>query len=140
MTVYTFSDLPRWVEKVDRRLTAVVRQSTNDVMASIPVKPGKMRGYERVKGSVPRDTGQLANSLQSSLGRGGGGLSGASSYALVAGRMSVGDVASFEWGAEYARIQHDGGNGVEGTFWIQEAATRWPAIVEKNVQRAQGIG
>lgn len=136
----TFAQIPQWVEMVDRRLTAVVRQSTSDLMASIPIEPGRMRGAERKKGSVPRDTGQLANSLRSSLGRSGGGAQGASSYALVAGRMQAGDVASFEWTAEHARANHDGANGVEGTFWVQEAATRWPAIVSKNVERAKDIG
>lgn len=139
MTVFAFSDIPAWVEKVDRRLTAVVRQSTNDLMASIPIEPGINRSGSRVKGSVPRDTGILANSLRSSLGR-GGSMSGASSYALVAGRMAVGDIASFEWGAEYARFVHDGANGVEGTFWIQEVATGWQDIVAKNVKRAEAIG
>lgn len=138
MTHYTFATLPQWASKVERRMNAIVRQSANDVMASIPVKAGITRSGTRTKGSVPRDTGQLANSLQSSL-NGGSPLSGASSYALVAGRMAAGDIASFGWGADYARHVHDGANGVEGTFWVQEAATRWSSIVEKNVRRAEAI-
>ena len=138
MTQYTFATLPNWAEKVDRRLTAVVRQSTNDLLKSIPIEPGINRSGKRKHGSIPRDFGILANSLQSQLGN-GSQVTGSSSYALVAGRMAVGDVASFGWGTEYARAVHDGANGVRGTFWVQEAATRWPSIVSKVVERAKGI-
>lgn len=138
MTTYKFSQMPAWVAKQERVLDAVVSQSVNDLLGSIKIAPGIMRGGSRIRGTVPRDTGQLANSLQSSV-HGGTAYSGASSYALVAGMMKAGDVATFTWGTDYARIQHDGGNGMAGTFWITEAASRWPGVVKAVVARARGM-
>lgn len=135
---YTFAKLPKWGQAVERRLNAVVRQSVNDTMNSIPIKPGRMRGYERQKGSIPRDTGFLANSLMSDYA-GAGNVQGASVIALVAGQMVAGDVVRFGWTAEYARVQHDGGNGQTGTGWIYAAANRWPGYVARNAERAKGI-
>lgn len=135
---YTFSDVHNWAGMGSRRLTAIVRQSTSDTISSIPVKPGRMRGYERQHGSIPRDDGILANSLVSKLD-GGKTVEGESSHALVVGDMVAGDVARFGWTAEYARVQHSGGNGQTGTFWVTVAANRWQSTVARNVKRSEGI-
>lgn len=137
----TFAQIPQWAARRQRRLDAVVSQAANDLMASIEVAPGITRSGSRQRGTVPRDLGALAASLQSSL-HGSTSLSsaGASGYVLVAGAMKAGDVARFAWGggaAPYARYVHDGANGLAGTKWIEVAASRWPAVVQGAVAKAR---
>lgn len=132
---YTFAELERdWARKIDGYMDTLVRQSANDATAGIPIKPGIMRGYERTPGSIPRDTGQLANSQVSSID-GSVSKSGKSAHSFVAGTMVAGDVGHFGWTAEYAWVQHYGGNGIEGTGWITAVANRWPQIVNDNLAR-----
>lgn len=141
MAVLRLADLPAWAMKVQRVADAVVSQATADVLAGIEVVPGLARGGSRVPGTIPRDLGALAASLQSSLyGSTSLSVSGANSYVLAAGSMKAGDVARFAWGgpaAPYARAVHDGAKGVPGTHWIDAAANRWPAAVARAVAKAK---
>ncbi|MBO29089.1 MAG: hypothetical protein CML61_10115 [Rhodobacteraceae bacterium] len=141
MTTYRFASLDDWVTKVDSVMDAVVSEATSDALASVEIVPGITRGGSRVKGTIPRDLGALAASLQSSL-YGSTSLvqDGQASYALVAGRMQAGDVASFSWGgpaAPYASYVHYGANGVRGTYWIDEMANEWPAFVNGAAAKAK---
>lgn len=137
----TFAELPQWAAKVQRITDAVVSQATSDMLADIEVVPGINRGGSRVRGTIPRDLGKLAASLQSEL-YGSTSLTqgGEDSWALVAGQMEAGDVARFSWGsgeADYAAAVHFGANGVPGTFWIDVAAGKWPSYVKSAVARAK---
>lgn len=141
MAQYSWAQLPQWVAKVERIQTAVVKQATNDLLAGIEIAPGITRGGGRQKGTVPRDLGTLAASLQSTL-MGSSALSagGQDSYALVAGAMEAGDVAQFTWGggaAPYAAAVHFGANGLPGTFWVDVAAGKWRGYVAAAVRRAR---
>ena len=139
MTQYTFATLPAWAAKVEKIADAVVRQATGDMLASIKIAPGITRGGSRQRGTIPRDRGALAASLQSSL-YGGTAMSGAASFVLVAGQMKAGDVAEFAWGgtdAPYARYVHYGARGVKGTYWIDVAAAGWTGYVDKAVAKAR---
>lgn len=141
MTRYTFADLPAWVAKVQKVQDAVVKQSVGDMLADIEVVPGINRGGARVEGTIPRDLGALANSLQSSLyGSTSMTQGGAESHVLVAGAMKAGDTARFGWGgsvAPYAEPVHYGANGVPGTHWIDVAAGKWQGYVANAVSRAK---
>jgi len=139
VTQYTFAELPQWAAKVEKIANAVVRQATSDMLAGIEIVPGINRGGSRQKGTIPRDIGALAASLQSSI-YGSTSLSGPASYVLVAGQMKAGDVATFAWGgtvAPYARHVHYGANGVPGTFWIDVAAAGWRGYVKGAVRKAK---
>ena len=141
MTTYSFADLPKWVTKTEKVMDAVVSQATNDLVADIKIVPGINRGGSRVKGTIPRDLGALASSLQSSL-NGSTAISGATSFAFVAGQMTAGDTARFAWGgkgsgAEYAEAVHYGANGVPGTYWIDVAAAGWQGYVKGAVRKAR---
>lgn len=148
MTEYTFANLPRWALKVEKIADAVVSQATNDMLAGIEIVPGINRGGSRQKGTIPRDIGALASSLQSSI-YGSTAITGPASYALVAGKMKAGDVAQFAWGgtvAPYARRIHYGFNGSDslgrtyntaGTFWIDVAANKWPSYVRGALAKAK---
>ena len=150
MTEYSFATLPRWAEKVEKIANAVVSQATNDMLVSIKVKDGTVRGGTREKGVIPLMDGALAGSLQSSLyGSTSMNGEGKGSYVLVAGAMKAGDVARFSWGgaaAPHAMRQHYGFNGTdslgrtynqEGTFWIDVAAAGWQGYVKGAVRKAK---
>jgi len=142
MARYTFAQLGRWAAKTQRRMDVVVKQATNDLLSGIEIGPSIARTGSRQKGTIPRDLGALASSLQSTL-YGSTSLSppqGEDSYILVAGAMKAGDVARFAWGggaAPYARAVHYGANGVPGTFWIDVAAGKWPEYVRGAVAKAK---
>lgn len=141
MAEYTFATLDQWVFKVEGRLDMIVKQSVNDMLGEIPIRPGTSRGGRRVRGMIPRMDGFLADSLQSSL-YGSTSLSstGADSYVLVAAGMKGGDVAEFLWGNEltpYARAQHYGHGNLKGTFWVDVAANKWPDYVARAIEEAK---
>jgi hypothetical protein len=143
MTRYSMADLDAWTGKTRRRLDAIVKQATNDLMNGIEVVPGIARGGSPKRGAIPRDFGALAGSLQSTL-YGSTPLSGTGrgSYTLVVGAMRGGDLATFGWGggnAPYARPIHYGFNGYPGTFWRDVAAGKWPGYVSKAVTRAKAM-
>lgn len=138
MVKYSFAELGQWARKTQKRTDIIVKQSVNDLTAGIEVAPGITRGGSRKKGTIPRDLGALAASLKSSL-NGSTSFTGAESAVLVAGSMKAGDVAHFSWGgavAPYAAAVHYGARGVQGTFWIDVAANKWPQYVDAATKRA----
>ena len=114
-----------WVRATQERVTAVVRQSAQDVFraAQVPVAQG---------GDMPVVTGFLRNSLATSLNGGSPDVSGADSYVLQIARMAAGDAVLGAWTAEYARKVHFGEGGRPGRFWVTRAAAQWQQIVKKN--------
>ncbi len=141
MTTYTFADLDKWALKSRKRVNAVIRQATNDLLNSIEVVPGINRGGSRIRGTIPRDTGALAASLQSTL-YGSTSLSrqGQNEWVFVVADMEAGDVARFAWGgtaAPYAANVYYGAKGVPGTYWIETAAAGWQGFVSEAVRRAK---
>ena len=139
MTTYSFAELPLWATKTKKVANAVVSQATNDMIADIKVVPGINRGGSRVKGTIPRDLGALASSLQSSLNN-STAISGETSFVLVAGQMTAGSVARFAWGgnvAPYVEAVHYGAKGVPGTFFIDVAASKWRGYVKAAAAKAK---
>jgi len=142
MTRRTFmADIDRWVRLSERRLDAVTKQATNNLLRGIRIAPGINRSGTRQRGTIPRDLGVLAASLQSTLyGSTAISQAGQDSYALVVGFMGAGDRAVFSWGgaaAPYVKEVHYGANGVPGTFWIDDRAADWPAIVRAATAEAK---
>lgn len=149
-TTFKFADLPVWAKKVQKITDKVVSQATNDLLVSIKVDGGKNRGGAQVRGAIPMDLGTLAGSLQSTL-YGSTSLTqeGEESFKLVAGDMQAGDVARFAWGgaaAPYAARIHYGFSGEDslgrtynstGTFWIDDAASRWVPTVNAAVAKVR---
>lgn len=140
MTTYTFAQLGEWARKCERRQDAIVKQSTNDVIKQASrTATGVTRGGSLQRGYVPRDTGVLAASLVSSLHGSTSITQGGGDFAMVIGSMEAGDVATFEWTADYARAMHYGTRGRQGWHWVTEAANNWQGIVAANAARAQAI-
>lgn len=141
MTKYTFAELDQWAAKVERRTTAIVQQATNDMLKGIKISTGITRGGRVERGTIPRDLGALAGSLQSTLfGSTSLGGSGENSYVMVVGQMQAGDRARFVWGganAPYARAIHYGFDSYPGTFWRDDAAGQWQGLVAAATIRAR---
>jgi hypothetical protein len=143
VTKYSFANLDAWVGKVERRMNAVVKQSANNMLKDIDISVGIMRGGRVERGTIPRDLGALANSLQSSLyGSTGLTTEGKNSYVLAIGQLQAGDRATFTWGgvnAPYARAIHYGFDSYPGTWWRDEAAAKWPQYVAAATIRAKAL-
>jgi len=126
---YTFATLDQWVRKAERRIDAVLKDATQSVVAVAQVTKAK-------GGKMPVDTGNLRNSLQSSVAGGASGQ-GAESYIMAAADMKGGDVATFTWTAEYAAAVNNGNNGRPGAHFVEGAVDQWPAIVRASTAKAK---
>jgi len=129
MVKYTFATLDQWTKKTEKRIDAVLKDATQSVVAV--AQQTKAKG-----GRMPVDTGNLRNSLQSSVAGGAMG-EGASSYILVAAGMKGGDLATFTWTAEYARPVNNGNRGRPGAHFVEGAVDQWPAIVRASIAKAK---
>ena len=125
----TFAQLDQWTKKPERRIDAVLKDATQTVI-SVAQTP-KSKG-----GRLPVDTGNLRNSLQSSIAGGASG-EGESSHILVAPLMEGGDVATFTWTAEYAAAVNNGNRGRPGAHFVEGAVDQWPAIVRASIAKAK---
>jgi len=129
MVKYTFATLDQWTKKSKRRIDAVLKDATQSVIAV--AQQTKAKG-----GRMPVDTGNLRNSLQSSVAGGAMG-EGASSYILAAAGMKGGDLATFTWTAEYAAAVNNGNRGRPGAHFVEGAVDQWPAIVRASIAKAK---
>jgi len=129
MVKYTFATLDQWTKKTEKRIDAVLKDATQSVVAL--AQQTKAKG-----GRMPVDTGNLRNSLQSSVAGGAMG-EGASSYIMVAGNMKGGDLATFTWTAEYAAAVNNGNRGRPGAHFVEGAVDQWPAIVRASIAKAK---
>jgi len=129
MVKYTFAQLDQWTKKTEKRIDAVLKDATQSVVAV--AQQTKAKG-----GRMPVDTGNLRNSLQSSVAGGAMG-EGASSYILAAAGMKGGDVATFTWTAEYAAAVNNGNRGRPGAHFVEGAVDQWPAIVRASIAKAK---
>ena len=132
MARYTFATLDQWTKKTERRIDAVLKDATQSVVAV--AQQTKAKG-----GRMPVDTGNLRNSLQSSVAGGASG-EGEASHILVAPQMKGGDVATFTWGnsdVPYAAAVNNGNNGRPGAHFVEGAVDEWPAIVRASIRKAK---
>jgi len=129
MVQYRWSTLDQWTKKTERRIDAVLKDATQTVI-SVAQTP-KSKG-----GRLPVDTGNLRNSLQSSVAGGAMG-EGKESYIMVAAGMKGGDLATFTWTAEYAAAVNNGNRGRPGAHFVEGAVDQWPAIVRASIAKAK---
>ena len=129
MAKYTFATLGQWPIKTQRRIDAVLKDATQTVIRT--AQKTKAKG-----GRMPVRTGNLRNSLQSSIAGGASG-EGKESYIMVAGNMKGGDLATFTWTAEYAAAVNNGRNGRPGAHFVEGAVDQWPAIVRASTAEAK---
>ena len=129
MALYKFATLDQWTRKTERRIDAVLKDATQSVVAVAQVTKAK-------GGRMPVDTGNLRNSLQSSVA--GGAMSvGEASYVMAAAGMKGGDVATFTYTAAYSKAVNNGNNGRPGAHFVEGAVDQWPAIVRSSTAKAK---
>jgi hypothetical protein len=129
MVKYTFATLDQWTKKTEKRIDAVLKDATQSVVAVAQVTKAK-------GGRMPVDTGNLRNSLISSVAGGASGQ-GEESYIMVAAGMKGGDLATFTWTAEYAAAVNNGNRGRPGAHFVEGAVDEWPAIVRASIAKAK---
>ena len=141
MVKYTFAQLDQWTKKTEKRIDAVLKDATQSVVAV--AQQTKAKG-----GRMPVITGNLRNSLQSSIAGGASG-EGEASHILVAPQMKGGDLATFTWGNSeypYARRVNNGFTGADslgrtysqvGAHFVEGAVDQWPAIVRASIAKAK---
>ena len=129
MVQYRWSTLDQWTKKTEKRIDAVLKDATQSVVAV--AQQTKAKG-----GRMPVDTGNLRNSLQSSVAGGAMG-EGKESYILAAAGMNGGDLATFTWTAEYAAAVNNGNRGRPGAHFVEGAVDQWPAIVQASIAKAK---
>ena len=129
MVRYTFAQLDQWTKKTERRIDAVLKDATQSVVAVAQVTKAK-------GGRMPVDTGNLRNSLISSVAGGASGQ-GEESYIMAAAGMKGGDLATFTWTAEYAAAVNNGNRGRPGAHFVEGAVDQWPAIVRASIAKAK---
>ena len=129
-----------WIAKSERRITAVFKDSTQDLIDAAQ-KP-RAKG-----GNLPVDTGFLRNSMVSGL-NGSTSLKGPVNVSLTIGRAVLGDTISVGWTAEYARRIEYGFQGEdkagrtfnqEGARFVGQAASQWQQFVNNNAARARAL-
>lgn len=108
------ASLKAFEKKVKEQALNIIRESAQDVIedAQLPKAMG---------GRMPVVTGNLRNSLQSSL-NGSGLTSGEQSYILTIASMELGDLVTFGWTAEYALRQEFGFTGTDA--WVETMTNR----------------
>ena len=129
MARYTWATLDQWTKKTERRINAVLKDATQSVVAVAQVTKAK-------GGRMPVDTGNLRNSLVSTIAGGASGQ-GEESYIMAAATMTGGDVATFTWTAEYAAAVNNGNRGRPGAHFVEGAVDQWPAIVRASIAKAK---
>ena len=132
MVQYRWSTLDQWTKKTEKRIDAVLKDATQSVVAVAQVSRDE-------GGRMPVDTGNLRNSLQSSIAGGASG-EGKESYIMVAGNMKGGDLATFTWGNDdvpYAAAVNNGAQGRPGAHFVEGAVDQWPAIVRASIAKAK---
>ena len=132
MVQYTWATLDQWTKKTEKRIDAVLKDATQSVVAV--AQQTKAKG-----GRMPVDTGNLRNSLQSSIAGGASG-EGKASHILVAPQVKGGDVATFTWGNDdvpYAAAVNNGNRGRPGAHFVEGAVDQWPAIVRASIAKAK---
>lgn len=126
-----------WVRETEARMTAVFRQSAQEVV-------GEMQRPVGEGGRMPVDTGFLRSSLQVSLNgapvpatrENPGGIHGAPDVAsLVISGAELGDRIVASYSANYAPAVEYGARGRPPRGFVRGAAQQWQSIVRRVAQR-----
>jgi len=138
MVQYTWATLDAWTLKTQKRIDAVLKDSTQTLIRT--AQKTKAKG-----GRMPVITNNLRDSLMSSIA-GGASAVGEESYIMAAAGIKGGDVATFTWTAEYARRVNNGFTGPDklgrtydqvGAHFVEGAVDQWPAIVRASTAKAK---
>lgn len=133
------AQVDEWTKMVDRRMTAVFRESTERVKDDMQTPVG-------AGGNMPIATGFLRNSLMASTASmppmtranpGGSFSGGDAAVSLVIAGAEIGDTIYLGYTANYGGHVNYGANGRPPRQFVGLAAQKWPAIVDAVVAEAK---
>ena len=145
MMAKTFTaDLRRFKQLTEERLRKIVQDSVQDVLEGAQTTAkGVTAGGTIQPGKIPVVSGDLVNSLVSSVA-GGSAATGPASYTVAVAGYKLGDFMQFGWTMEYALRVEYGFTGQDalgrtydqpGWQFVGLNASRWPQIVADNVRK-----
>lgn len=134
-----------WVRETEARMTAVFRQSVQEVIeaANLPVKQG---GRMRVDTGFLRSSGRASKSDMPSILPGANPPPGSpknsfdfngGEISLVIAGADLGETIYYGYTAAYAAAREYGARGQSPDMFVRGAAQRWPQIVAKVTQEAK---
>lgn len=141
MAKYELGELSKWADKKIKILDLTASKAIEIAVGTVDIVPGINQGGSRILGTIPYDTTNLAESLESRLiGSTSLTAQGSNSFKAIANAIKAGDRASFVWGgraAPYVRHVHDGARGVAGTHWIDRIQMNWPSATKQALAEAK---
>lgn len=128
------ADLKRFRDLTVEKMERIVRDSVQDVLAGAQTTArGVSVGGALVPGRIPVASGDLVNSLQSSVA-GGGESIGAASYVVAVNGYALGAPMSFAWTMDYAIHVEMGTASFPGWHFVGMNAAQWSEHVERNAR------
>lgn len=135
--------LEEWTEKAKRNALLVVQGSAEDLFEIMTRRQPSVKetGGSFVVGKVPVDTGHLIGTSQAEIngsvvakGSGAGTAPQPADWTAAVQQMKLGDTIVGGFTADYARHVEYGTHKMAGRFFVREALSQWPRIVEENAR------
>lgn len=143
------ADISKFRNLTAQKMKAVAINSVQDVLGGAQTTArGVSVGGTLIEGRIPVASGDLVNSLSSSVGAVGTGSKGSASYVVALAGYELGDIMRFEWTMEYAlRIElgYVGTDSAGRTFnqpgwhFVGYNAAQFSEHVDKNARLVGGI-
>lgn len=140
LVALTFSaQVAAFRNKTHRQITAVVRQSAQDVIAACqtPQPSVKETGGSFEIGKIPVDLGNLRNNVVTEI-VGGPSAQGGDAYAAVLAQAEAGDTIRHSYLSEYAPAIEYGTRHIAPRMFVRYNLERWQAFVAENLSRVAG--
>jgi len=121
MAKYSFANLGKWSDKVQRNADLVFAGAAEDTMGAMTEgAAGVSRGGTVQRGKVPVADGELINSYDQDKQFFG---------------LKIGDTITGTFSAPHAPVKNYGGNGQPGWFFRENAVEQFPAFVAANARK-----
>lgn len=128
------ADLKRFRDLSVEKMERIVRNSVQDVLQGAQTTArGVSVGGTLQPGKIPVASGDLVNSLVSSVASGGESV-GAASYVVAISGYEIGAPMRFAWTMDYAIHVEMGFKSFPGWHFLGLNAARWPDYVEANAR------
>ncbi len=131
MTSLNFAaSVDSWVRQTEQRMTAVFRESAQEVIAEAQALAPVDTGFMKATAIASTAEMPLINPAAHPM-HGGSYAYQPSLIALTIGSAELGQTIHFGYTASYAALQEYGTSKHAGRGFVRLAAQNWPAIVER---------
>lgn len=126
------ADLQRFKDLTVEKMERVVKASVQDTLEGAQTTArGVSVGGTLMPGRIPVASGDLVNSLMSSVASGGESI-GSASYVVAISGYQLGAPMQFAWTMDYAYYVEVGTSNFPGWHFVGMNAAQWPQHVERN--------